>query len=85
MKKRIERSFEDVVNKIIAVGNKGINAKIEVSMPYWVPEARWTQLDRCINRFMPKDSKDPTSVKIYAILCDCTEKQMRKRFKKEGY
>ena len=85
MKEVKGRCFEEVVNRIIDVGHEKLNAKLIKSWAYWAPETNWHELTMYVNKYVPKDSADPIAIRIYAILCDCKEKDMWRQLRHDGF
>ena len=80
------REFSDVLTKILnACPGSVLHTKLEESVPYWAPEILWYNLTRYVNNYMTPNSKDDVAVKVYAILCDKTEEEMRADFVSKGY
>lgn len=52
---------------------------------FWAPEIFWSNLSAFINENVKPDSKNEQSVRIYALLCDKSEEEMRKEFIEQGY
>ncbi len=80
----MERVFSNVVNQIKEVAPRDLVEKLNRKVPYWAPEASWYNLTLLINNEVVPSSSDDTSVAVYAILCGCTENEMRERFVTDG-
>lgn len=78
------RSFTKVYNQILEVAPEALSSALEKSAGFWAPEVAWSNLSQFVNRYVEPCSSDDTSVAVYAILCDCTEDEMRTRFKNNG-
>ena len=78
-----ERHFEDTINRITEVGNNVLNEHLKEAKK-WNENERWLKLHECVSKWLPLDSSDNRSVKILAILWDCTEKEVEKKLHKYG-
>lgn len=74
------RNFHEVVQKIMDVNHEMLNDHLNRSIGYWAPEICWYNLSDYVNRYVDKSSKDPKSLKIYSILCDIPEDEVRQKF-----
>ena len=80
-----ERSFMWVANRILAIAPEPLERYLEERISLWAPEIAWANLTGAVNRFVKPSSADLTSVAIYALLCDCTEEEMVRRFRVDGF
>ncbi|MFR2570759.1 MAG: hypothetical protein ACLS90_03525 [Clostridia bacterium] len=78
------RNFRTVYNQIMEVAPEQLATKLERNSGFWAPEDLWYNLSEYVNQYVKPSSKDPQSIKIYAILCDCTETEMKSRFEADG-
>lgn len=78
------RNFESVVEMLCEFLPEHSIEKLKNEINYWAPEELWECLASFINRNVKKDSNDFASVRIYAILCDCTEVRIRRSFARYG-
>ena len=82
--KVMARSFTKVYNQILEVAPESLSSALKKSVGFWAPEIVWVNLTQFVHRYVEPSSSDDTSVAVYAILCDCTEDEMRTRFKNNG-
>ena len=80
----MERDFETVCKEIIEVAPEILAYKLERDSGFWAPEIRWIRLTNYVNDYVIPSSKDPRSIKVYAILCDCSEGEMKETFENDG-
>ena len=73
-----------VYKKIMEVVPEELATKMERDSVFWAPEIVWYELSRYVNKYVAPSSKDPKSVKVYAILCDCSEAEMKARFEENN-
>lgn len=78
------RDFTDVLDQIIEVGPQNLVDEIRASINFWAPEVEWDKLNEYVNRFVTPSSRDPQSVAVYAILCDCSDAEMKLRFEADN-
>ena len=78
------RDFCEVVTRILEVAPEPLKSELRDSAPFWAPEIRWSRLTYLVNALLAHDSSSPSSVSVYAILCDCTEEEMIRRFEASG-
>lgn len=78
------RNFESVVEMLYEFLPETCAEKLKGEINYWAPEYLWECLASFINRNIKKDSSDFSSVRIYAILCDCTEEKIKRSFARNG-
>ena len=83
--KVMARNFFEVVRKIKEVAPEQLSRKLEESVAFWAPELAWYNLNELVNKCVEKSSEDKTAVAVYAILCDCTEAEMRARFEANNF
>ena len=81
----MERKFSEVFGSILKIAPEPLKTKLTQNSAFWAPEVVWFNLSRYVNNYVPKDSKNPTSVAVYAILCDCSETEMVSRFTADGF
>ena len=79
------RNFTDVVAQIKKVGPKELVDALEQNVCFWAPEAVWEMLTVYVDKYVIPSSKDEKTIKIYAILCDCSETEMKARFEEAGF
>ena len=80
------RNFNHVLKAIKAIAPEELKNVLESSAPsYWAPEIRWKKLAEYVNKYVFPNSQDTNSIKIFALLCNCSEEQMKERFKKDGF
>ena len=80
----MERDFETVCEQIIKAAPEILAYKLERDFGFWAPEIRWLRLSNYVNDYVIPSSKDPRSIKVYAILCDCSEEKMKETFERDG-
>lgn len=78
------RNFTTVYNQILTVAPKELVTKLEDSSCFWAPEIVWYNLSKYVNKYVTPSSKDPQSIKVYSILCDCSESEMKARFEADN-
>lgn len=78
------REFTDVVQNIKKVAPRGLANALDRSVGFWAPENAWYMLSEYVNRYVQPSSKDATAVAVYAILCDCSEAEMKARFESDN-
>ena len=78
------RNFIDVYERIKEVAPEELVEKLESRVGYWAPEVVWYNLSQYINKYLKPSSTNKTSVAVYAILLDCSESEMKKRFEADG-
>ena len=78
------RDFGTVYNQIMKVAPEQLATKLEQNSGFWAPEILWYKLSQYVNKYVEPSSKDPQSIKVYAILCDCSEAEMKARFEADG-
>lgn len=74
------RQFYEVVEAIKEVAPDVLAREISRNMWYWAPEIGWEKLSWYVNKYVEPSSKNPEAVAVYAILCDCSEAEMKARF-----
>ena len=79
-----DRCFDVVYFEILGLAPDSLREYLESHAPFWAPEIVWVNLTNAINRFVEPSSSDKLAVSIYAVLCDCTEEEMIRRFKEDG-
>ena len=79
----MQRSFIDVVREIMKIAPQELMTALE-DVHYWAPEACWTNLSLCVYKHITPSSKDAKAIAIYAILCNCTEAEMKARFEADN-
>jgi len=78
------RYFSDVYKKILEVAPQRLATKLKENAPYWAPENLFYMLSMYVNKYLAPSSKDPKAIQVYAILCNCSEAEMKARFKADG-
>ena len=78
------RDFGSVYRKIMEVAPEQLATNLEQNSGFWAPEICWSNLSQYVNKYLEPSSKDPQSIKVYAILCDCSEAEMKTRFEADG-
>ena len=78
------RDFATAYKKILKIAPKKLAKILKKDFDSWPPEMYWYNLSWYVNTYVKKSSKDPKSVKIYAILCDRSEKDIKAEFKSGG-
>ncbi len=78
------RDFGTVYNQIMKVAPEQLATKLEQNSRFWAPEILWYNLSEYVNKYVKPSSKNPQSIKVYAILCDCSEAEMKARFEANG-
>ena len=58
---------------------------LEYRSEFWAPEILWYNLSVYVNEHITPDSSSSKAVKVYSILCDCSEEEMRNRFMANGH
>lgn len=79
------RSFETVASEIMILAPEPLRNYLRDRVSFWAPEICWTNLTNAVNRYLKPSSTDKTTVAIYAILCNCTEEEMIRQFKADGF
>ena len=78
----MERNFEEVVDRIYAVGNQELNKRLK-NATEWAPTVRWRRLRGYVKLYVTPDYKDWASVRIYAALWGCSLKEAKARLKRK--
>jgi len=78
------RDFDTVYNQIMEVAPEQLATKLAQNVWLWAPEILWYNLSVYVNKYVEPSSLDPQSIKVYAILCDCSEAEMKARFEADG-
>ena len=78
------RNFTTVLEQIKEVAPKDLVDALDKSVGFWAPEIVWYNLSKYVNKYVERSSTNPTSIAVYAILCDCTEAEMKARFEADG-
>jgi hypothetical protein len=78
------RSFTKVLEQIKKVAPEDLKEALERGAGFWAPEIVWYKLTEYVQRYVTPCSSDQTSVAVYAVLCNCTEADMKARFENEG-
>lgn len=78
------RDFMTVYKKILKVAPTTLAEKLERNFGFWAPEIAWYNLSRYVNKYVTPSSKDSQAIKVYAILCDCSEAEMKARFEADN-
>ena len=79
----MERDFGEVLDRITEVAPE-LKEDLEYRIGFWAPEILWYNLSVYINQHIQPVSTNAKSVKVYSILCDCTEEEMKKRMEENG-
>lgn len=79
------RDFIKVYKKIIKVAPVELAEVLKDKIQFWAPEVVWQNLSMYVNKYVQPDSTNKTAVAVYAALCGCTKREMRKRFISDGY
>ena len=79
------RDFFEVYENIKKAAGADFSVRLDNASGFWAPETLWFKLFQFVNKYMKKDSKDPTSIKVYAILCNTSEEEMKEKFEKDGF
>lgn len=74
------RNFMQVFEEIKNAAPKNLASALEDKVNFWAPEMCWEMLSEYVNRYLPASSKDATSIAVYALLCNCSEEEMKARF-----
>ena len=77
------RNFVEVLNRITEVAPKQLVDALNKSAMYWAPEIAWDRLSNYVDRYVKRSSSDENAIAVYAILCDCSEEEMKKRFEQD--
>ena len=80
-----ERSFASIYDKIFEIAPEPLRDALEANIGFWAPEVMWYNLSVYVNKYVMPNSLDPGAIKVYAILCDCSEEEMKAKFEKDGY
>ena len=80
----MERNFKVVLEKIKSVAPQELVDALNRNVNFWAPEILWYNLSAYVNKYVEPSSKDETSIKVYAILCDCSEAEMKARFEADN-
>lgn len=78
------RNFEAVYNQILKLAPPALKKELEDSVGFWAPEVVWYNLSRLVMKHIEYNSSNPNSIAIYAVLCDCTQDEIKARFKMKG-
>ena len=78
-----ERDFGKVLREIVKAAPE--LKDLESKAIFWAPEILWYNLSVHVNERIEPDSSNPKAVKVYSILCGCSEEEMKKRFKENGH
>ena len=78
-----KRDFGKVLDDITEAVPE-LKEDLEYRAQFWAPEILWYNLSMYVNERITPDSSNPRAVKAYSILCDCSEEEMKKRFKENG-
>ena len=77
------RDFGEVLDKVVEAAPE-LKEDLESRVEFWAPEILWYNLSVYINERIKPVSTDKKSIKVYAILCDCTEEEIKKRMEENG-
>lgn len=70
---------------MLLVAPEPLKSELMHRAPFWAPEVSWERLTYLVNKTIAPDSTSPVVVRVYALLCDCTEEEMLRRFKADGF
>ena len=79
----MERDFGKVMYDIIEAAPE-LKEDLENRSEFWAPEILWYNLSAYVNEHITPDSSSSKAVKVYSILCDCSEEEMKRRFEEKG-
>ena len=80
------REFYSIYFQIMdLVHDEKLRNDLYTKMLFWPPEGDWTALSNWVNSNIVKDSSNPASIGIYAILCNCSKEETKNRFKSDGF
>ncbi|MBR3134647.1 MAG: hypothetical protein IKG56_04210 [Clostridia bacterium] len=79
------RDFYQIARKIAQCLPERLSKELRSKIMFWAPEIQWARLTYFVNDHIKPDSIDPVSVKIYALLCDKTEEDMKAEFIEKGF
>ncbi len=77
-----KRSFDFVFSQIYNLLPDEKKNKLRVERNYWSPESLFSNLATFVNYNVIQDSANPKSVKIYSILCNKSEDEIKQMFMK---
>ena len=84
MENTTPRIFSQVLKKIYELLPEDLANKLNEKSKYWAPELCWNMLSQFLNDNITPSASDENSVRIYAVLCNMTEKEMREAFRVNG-
>ena len=79
----MERDFGKVLNDIVEAAPE-LKEDLKYRYMFWAPEILWYNLSVYVNEHITPDSSNSKAVKVYSILCDCSEEEMKRRFEEKG-
>ena len=77
------REFGQVLHDIAEAAPE-LKEDLEGRANFWAPEILWYNLTVYVNKHVTPSSSSPTAIKVYSILCDCSEEEMKRRFEENG-
>lgn len=79
------REFLDVYLQIVEIAPEDLKKRLDKKLSCLAtPELVWDILSRCVHECVIPSSSNDLAIKIYAILCDCSEEEMKSRFESDG-
>ena len=78
-----KRDFFKVLDNITEAVPE-LKEDLEYRVGFWAPEILWYNLSAYVNERVIPDSSNPKAIKVYSILCNCSEEEMKKRFEENG-
>ena len=78
-----KRDFFKVLDSITEVVPE-LKEDLEYRVWFWAPEILWYNLSAYVNERVTPDSSNPKAIKVYSILCNCSEGEMKRRFEENG-
>lgn len=90
IKQKIRRNFHkrnpvEVCQQIEEALPEKLAEKLRWEVAFWAPEIYWHNLSVFVNENVKPDSTSEQSIKIYALLCDKTEEEMKQEFISRGH
>ncbi len=75
------RDLKEAIERIEEIAPDALVKELEIRYRFWPANYQWDFLRYHIEEHIAKDSSDPVSVGIYAILYDCDEEETKRRLK----
>ena len=78
------RCFAPVFSQICKLLPETLTLELQRKAVYWAPETCWMKLSTFINNNINPSASNELSVKVYALLCNKSEEEMRQLFLANG-